>query len=102
MYRSYDAVNGLPPRIYRTAAEIRGDIAIISEKIECTTQMLNIRALLVDMLMSERADTPETLIPDLEEAIGEAREALLGLKRLKEELISLEEELGEVRCLFGK
>lgn len=102
MYRSYDAVNGLPPRVYRTAAEIRRDIAQISDKIEETSEMLNIRALLVDMLMSERVDNPESFIPDLEEAIGEAREALYGLKQLKEELISLEEELGEVRCLFGK
>lgn len=102
MYRSYDVINGLPPRIYRTAAEIRLDIAKISEKIEQTAQMLNIRALLVDMLMSERSDSPEKIIPDLEEAIGEAREALAGLKGLKEELISLEEELCEVRCLFGK
>ncbi len=102
MYRSYDTVNGLPPRIYRTAGEIRRDIAEISEKIEETGEMLNIRALLVDMLMSERADSPERLIPDLEEAISEARDALVGLKRLKEELSSLEEELLEVRCLCGR
>ena len=102
MYRSYDTVNGLPPRIYRTAGEIRRDIAEISEKIEETGEMLNIRALLVDMLMSERADSPERLIPDLEEAISEARDALVGLKRLKEELSLLEEELLEVRCLCGR
>lgn len=99
MYRSYDTVNGLPPRIYRTPGEIRRDIAEISEKIEATDEMLNIRALLVDMLMSERADSPEKLIPDLEEAISEARDALTRLKRLKDSLTSLEEELGEVRCL---
>ena len=99
MYRTYDAVNGIPPRIYRTPGEIRRDIFEISEKIESTSDMLNIRALLVDMLMSDRADTPETLIPDLEEAIAEARDALESLKRLNRELELLEEELEEVRCL---
>lgn len=99
MYRSYDTVNGIPPRIYRTPGEIRRDISEISEKIEATSEMLNIRALLVDMLMSERSDSPEKLIPDLEEAISEAREALVNMKRLKDELTSLEEELGEVKCL---
>lgn len=99
MYRSYDDVNGIPPRIYRTPGEIRRDIFEISKKIESTSDMLNIRALLVDILVSDRSDTPETLIPDLEEAISEAREALDSLKRLNEELDSLEEELEEVRCL---
>lgn len=99
MYRSYDTVNGIPPRIYRTPGEIRQDISEISEKIEQTNDMLNIRALLVDMLMSERSDSPEKLIPDLEEAISEAREALARLGALKDTLSLLEEELGEVKCL---
>ena len=99
MYRSYDTVNGMPPRIYRTPGEIRRDIAEISEKIELTNDMLNIRALLLDMLISERTDSPEKLIFDLEEAISEAREALANMKKLEEELSLLEEELEEVRCL---
>lgn len=98
MHRGYDTVNGLPPRIYRTPGEIRWDISKISEKIEATNDMLNIRALLVDLLVSDRADSPETLIPDLEDAIEEAKCALDGLKRLGEELLSLEEELEEARC----
>lgn len=102
MYRGYDVENGLPPRIYRTPAEIRRDIAEISEKIEQTGDMLNIRALLIDLLVSDRADSPDTLIPDLEEAIDEAKGALTGLRLLEEELSSLEEELGEVRCQIGR
>ena len=98
MYRGYDMTNGIPPRIYRTPREIRWDISEISQKIEETNDMLNIRALLVDILVSDRADAPETLIPDLEEAIGEARCALGSLKRLNEELSLLEEELEEARC----
>lgn len=100
MYRTYDMANGIPPRIYRTPGEIKRDIRDIGEKIEETNEMLNIRGLLLDMLTSENSGSPERLIPDLEEAVAEAREALIKLGRLKEELTSLEEELGEVKCLL--
>jgi hypothetical protein len=100
MYRPYDTENGVPPRIYRTPGEIKRDIRDIADKIEETNEMINIRGLLLDMLTSENSASPEKLIPDLEEAVAEAREALINLGRLKEELTSLEEELGEVKCLL--
>ena len=102
MYRTFDTKNGIPPRIYRTPAEIKTDIQKISLRIKETSSMLNIRELLINILMSERADSPENLIPELEEAIAEARWALDSLHKLKEELDSLEEELGEVKWLFGR
>ena len=102
MYRTFDTANGIPSRIYRTPTEIRCDIYKIASRIKETSSMLNIREMLVNILMSERADSPERLIPELKEAILEASEALDSLKELKEELNSLEEELMEVRWLFGK
>ena len=102
MYRTFDTANGIPARIYRTPAEIKTDIQKISFKIKETSSMLNIRELLINILMSERADSPDKLIPELEEAIAEARWALDSLNKLKEELDSLEDELREVKWLFGR
>ena len=102
MYRTFDTANGIPPRIYRSPEEIKRDMRAISVRIEETSSMLNIRELLINILMSERANCPEKLIPELEEAIIEARFALETLTGLKEELDLLEEELGEVRWLFGR
>ncbi len=102
MVRSYDSANGLPPRIYRETSEIRNDIRQISDKIQRTGDMLNIRALLVDLIASEICDEPEKIIPELEGAISEAREALYHLNSLKEELSELESELGDARCLLRR
>jgi hypothetical protein len=52
----------------------------------------------MDILVSERADEPEELIPELLDAIGEAERSLRILKELSEELSSLKEELYETRC----
>ena len=100
MYRSYDAENGIPPRIYRTPSEIRDDIKGISRLIKETVSMLNIRELLLNILMSERKDSPESLIPELEAAISEAKEAYSRLEDLREELNLLEEELKEAKWLI--
>ena len=102
MYRTFDTVNGIPASIYRTPAEIKEDIRKISVSIKETSAMLNIRDLLVNILTSELASKPEKLIPELEDAIAEARWALDSLSKLKEELDSLEDELQEVRWLFGR
>ena len=102
MYRTFDTENGIPAKIYRTPAEIKSDIMKISVQIKETTSMLNIRDMLLNILMSERLDSPEKLIPELEDTIAEARQALDSLRNLNEELNSLEEELMEVRWLFGK
>ena len=99
MFKSYDMQNGLPPRLYRTPGEIKRDIVEISDKIEETNEMLNIRSLITEILLSERRDSPDKLIPELETVIYEAREALSRLRELNEELSLLEEELGEAGCL---
>ena len=101
MYRSYDMENGLPPRIYRGVDEIRRDISRIKERIEQTNSMLNIRSLLLDMLIGDKEVPPEELIPELEVAIEDAKEALLSLTEFKDELSALEEELYETKCMIG-
>ena len=98
MYRGYDMKNGLPPRIYRDAQEIKRDIAIINDRIEEANSMLDIRSLIIDILVSDNKDNPEILIFDLEDAIKEAKSALELLKSLNEELLMLEDEILEVRC----
>ena len=101
MYRTYDMVNGIPPRIYRTPTEIRRDIDEISSKIKETNLKLNLRALVIDIISCDRNSSPEQLISELESATCEAREALSDLTRLSDELSALEEELGEVKWLCG-
>lgn len=101
MYRKYDSKNGAPSRIYRNPSEIKEDIKRIGEEIDDALSMINIRSLLIEILSGENAASPEKLIPDLEEAIYEAREALSKMRGLKEELCSLEEELEETRCKVG-
>jgi hypothetical protein len=101
MYRTYDSNNGIGPRIYRNPSEIKTDIKKIGMEIDETLSMINIRSLLIDILSGDNAASPEKLIPDLEEAIYEAKDALNKLRGLKEELCMLEEELEETRCKVG-
>ena len=102
MVSTYDFVNGYPPRIYREPCEIRRDILIISDMIEETSAMLNIRSMLIDILSGECSNKPEALIPDLELAVSEAKEALGRMNSLKEELSLLEEELEEVKWILKR
>ena len=102
MYRPFDTENGIPARIYRTPGEIREEMARIVEAINEVSHTLNIRELLMNILTSELKDDPEKLIPELEDTIGEAKEALSRMKELEEELGILREELCEVKCLFGR
>ena len=102
MYKGYDTANGIPCRIYREPGEIKHDIRSISLKIEEMREMINIRSLLMEILVGERADKPDELIPELLDAISEAGEALAKLKELSEELTSLEEELLETKCRIGR
>ena len=93
--------SGLPTRIYRSLGEIRWDINVIKERIDNTDEQLNIRSLLLELLSGAKYSNPEVLIPELYEAITEANEALLSLQKLKEELLALEEELEETKCVIG-
>ena len=101
MYRSYDFKSGMPPHIYRSLTEIRTDMGKISGEIAATNQKLNIRSMLMDLISRERCEKPKSIIPELEEIVGEAREALDRLAELEEELTALHEELRSTRCAMG-
>ncbi len=102
MYRSYNNECGTPPRIYRTPSEIRADIKEISESIDETLDMLNVRDMLLNMIISENRESPEKLVLELASAISEAESAQRRLSGLREELSMLEDELVEVRELLRR
>lgn len=102
MYRTFDMVNGIPPRIYRSPNEIRRDIDEISAKIKEANTRLNLRALVIDIISSDSTNEPANLISELESAIEEAREALSELRNLENELTALEYEMGEIKWLAGR
>ena len=102
MYRTFDVANGIPPRIYRAPNEIRRDIDEISAKIKETNLRLNLRALVLDIISSDRGEEPANLISELESAIEESREALSELKNLENDLTALEYEMEEIKWLAGR
>ncbi len=101
MQRSYDFQNGMPPHLYRSLTEIRRDMSRISREIADTNQRLNIRSMLIELINESRSQKPQNFILDLEEIVGEAREALDRLGGLEEELTALREELRTTRCAMG-
>ena len=101
MYRSCDFQNGMPPHLYRSLTEIRRDMSRISKEIADTNQRLNIRSMLIELIDDSRSQRNESFILDLEEIVGEAREALDRLGGLEDELTALREELRSTRCAMG-
>ena len=95
MYKTYDDVNGYPPRLYRSHEEIKNDISAVKLRICEINSMLNIRELLSDAFDEEKIST----LPERAESIGEllkfAEEALGELSELSKTLDELREEL---RC----
>ena len=102
MYKVYDASVGLPPTIYRTPCEVRRDISVIRDKISEINERMNLRTLLMDILSDERTVCePNFWIPELAEALREAKEAQISLIRLERELAELEEELRETKWAYS-
>ena len=98
MYRSYDNVYGLPPRIYREPDEIRLDIYEVRRSIEKINSRLNIRGLMLEIISDGEKLSPRDVVSTLESMLCEAEEALSELNELKRELSDLERELNEVKC----
>lgn len=89
---------GIPARLYRTPCEIRRDMSKISRELRDIEEMLTVRNIVLEMV-TECADAdPEKWIPELEDMVAEAREALDRATRLKASLDELSEELEEVLC----
>ena len=101
MYRKKENSKGIPDRLYRTPAEIKSDIKEIKEEISDIYSMINIRSLLMDILVSERINDPQKLIPELADTLALANEALSQLKELEDELYELKEELAEAKWARG-
>ena len=102
MYSCANEYEGSPPRLYRSTAEIRRDMLSISEKIKETEEMLSVHNLLIEMIPTWAEKSPEKWIPELEETVAEAEEALENLKILQQALEELAGELEEVRCILRK
>ncbi|MBR2342666.1 MAG: hypothetical protein IKA64_00260 [Clostridia bacterium] len=96
-----DSYEGLPPRLYRSPEEIARDICEIKKKIERTSERLNVRNILTEMLSECAAGEPESFISRLEELVDGAHEALSRLRRLEDSLGLLTDELHEVRRILG-
>ena len=100
MYTLMNTVEGCAARLYRSPAEIRKDVEHIASKIEETADMLSVHNVLVEMIPLWAEEEPEKWIPELEDTLAEATEALETLKELKETLLELREELEDAKCLY--
>ncbi len=101
MYRRADTNMGEPCRIYRDIESITSDIYDVSHDAEKMRASFNIRTLLLERLTEEELNSGSFVIPALENALFEAEESLLKLKRLEAQLDGLKEELYETLCVPG-
>ena len=95
MYRSFDDVNGLPPRVYRNPEEIKDDIRAIARRINEINEMLNIRELISSLAMSCSDSDPRQTAEAVRELADRASDALDELNALNDSLDSLRSELME-------
>ena len=96
-FRNYSTYEGEPARLYRSPDKIREDIFEIRTKIEAVDRMLNIRNVLTDVIDKYAQGEPEKWIPALSEIVADAEETLDRLKRLRETLEALSEELEDTK-----
>lgn len=101
MYSCMNVYEGLPPRLYRSPSQIRQDMASVAAKIRETEEMLSVHNLLIEMIPTWADQSPEKWIPELEETLAEASDALDDLHRLKAALEELSLELEDVKCMMN-
>ena len=92
-FRNYSSYEGEPARLYRSPERIREDILDIKTKIESVKGMLNVRNILTEVIDEYAKGEPEKWIPALSEIVTEAEDTLDRLKKLREDLDMLSEEL---------
>ena len=100
MYSCMNTSNGMPPRLYRSPSEIHRDMISISARIRENEEMLSVHNLLIEMIPTWAESSPEKWIPELQETLAEAEDALENLKKLKSALEELASELEDVRCML--
>ena len=91
MYKRGSITNGLPPRLYRSAEEIKRDISDILAKSFKVRELFSVRELLstaMDEAASGRVSQLYNVCSELLEAVSEA----------KDELSMLDGELYELKC----
>ncbi len=101
MYSCMNSNEGMPPRLYRSPAEIHRDMIRISARIRENEEMLSVHNLLIEMIPTWAEQSPEKWLPELEATVAEALEALDNLKKLQIALETLASELEEVRCMMN-
>ena len=72
----------------------------ISRTIRENEEMLSVHNLLIEMIPEWAEKSPEEWIPELEEIVAEANDAMDDLRRLKNALELLSDELEEVKCIM--
>ena len=92
-FRNYSSYEGEPARLYRSPERIREDICDIKTKIESVKAMLNVRDILTAVIDEYAKGEPERWIPALSDIVAEAEDTLDRLKKLREDLDMLSEEL---------
>jgi NTP pyrophosphatase (non-canonical NTP hydrolase) len=76
-------------------------MAEISAKIRENEEMLSVHNLLLEMIPTWAEESPERWLPELEDTLEEAYEALDRLRKLKGALEELALELGDVKCMMS-
>ena len=102
MYSCMNPIEGTPARLYRNPVEIHRDIACISAKIRNHEEMLSVHNLLIELIPIWAEQSPEEWIPELEETVAEAMDALENIRKLQYALEQLREELEDVRCIMNR
>ncbi len=92
--------SNLPPRVYRTAEEVIGDIRSIAARIEYANRMFNVRELISDIL-EKRDDDIIKRAETCADAYNYAAEVLNEMRELYGSLECLKEELSQIRAHDG-
>ena len=92
---------GIPTRLYRSTEEIREQMERVAEMVSEVNERLNVRNMLM-WLITEYADAePCRWIPELENTLAMAQDAVRELEELKAALEDLRSELSEARWAMG-
>ena len=95
MYRSYDRINGIEPRIYRSPAQIREDMLDICARISRANEMMNVRNIISEIVISAEDGEIRRQIDAVSELLLSAEKMLSELSDFENSLDMLSEELRE-------
>lgn len=102
MYRYKRADSGYRYGLYRTPEQIKRDIDGISGRISDVMYMLNIRALVSEIISDNSIDDAKRRAEAISELVEDAGEALASLRELESELDELRDELTDSIAIMGR